>query len=422
MLIKFKTQSEFTKHVLTLISGTGMSQIILIIFSPILTRIYSPEEFGIFALYVGVVTFIASLSAGRYDFAILKPRKYYEAMTLLLLSLFLVLIVSIISLFTIIIFFDYIVELIKIHEYIFIIYFIPISILITAIFQILSFWNNRNKNFKLTSYGNISKSIFISLLQTSSYKIGFGLIIGQIIGNLISVFVISKDFVRKDIKNIHRINIKHIKATAIKYKYFPTYNLMHMLVTSVRGNGLIILISLFFGNLTLGFYSLAMRALVVPVSVIGNSVGQVFYQKIASMNAKRIDIYDFSIKTLKIQFFLSIPIFTLIYFISPKLFSFVFGEKWEIAGNYVQALSPYIFFVFILSSISSIAIVLNKQKEMFYFGIIESLLIISTFIAGNLLEIRFINILYILSIVMSFYSTILIYWHILILKKNKEEK
>ncbi len=420
LLKKLKNQSEFAKNVWTLMTGSAMSQIILIAFSPILTRLYSPEEFGVLAVYMGIVSLVGSVSSGRYDFAILNPRKYFEALSLLVLSLGLVTIVTLISLLTILFFFDDIVELMHIKEYTFIIYFIPISIFITAVFQIFIYWNNRNKNFKLTSYGNISKSIFVSSLQTLAYKLSYGLILGQLIGNLISALIMAKTFIFKDSKNVQKIGLSHIKNVAVKYKNFPMYNLPHSFLTSLRISGVIVLISLFFGNTIVGLYSLALRALVTPVSVISKSVGDVFYQKIASLHSKGESIYNITIKTIKTQFMLSLPMFIIIYLIAPKLFSFVFGKEWIVAGNYVQALTPYIFFVFIITSVSSVGVVLGKQKGMLYFGIIESLIIPGIFIVGNYLEIDFINILYILSALMCLHSILYLYWLTLIIKNHEK--
>ena len=104
MFNKFKNQSEFAKNIWTLMTGSAMSQIILVAFSPILTRLYTPEEFGILAIYMSIVGLVASAAAGRYEYAILKPKKYYESLSLLVLSMGLITGISLLSFIIILIF------------------------------------------------------------------------------------------------------------------------------------------------------------------------------------------------------------------------------------------------------------------------------------------------------------------------------
>jgi O-antigen/teichoic acid export membrane protein len=416
VLKKLRNQSEFTKHVWTLLTGTASSQLIMIAFSPVLTRLYTPEEFGIFAIFLSSVGLISAAAAGRYEYAILKPKKYFESLSLLLLSVLLITIVSLISLVVILFFFDEINHLMHMENYQYILFLVPITIFLTSLFLVLTLWNNRNKNFVLSARGNIAKSLFSSMLQVMLSILPSGLILGQIVGNALSLLILCKNFFTKDIKMIKYIQISNIVHVLKKYKNFPRYTLPHIIITSLKGNGTILLISMYFGNTTLGFYSLAMRALVMPVSIVGGSVSQVFYQKAAHMHIHHLSIYDFTIKTIRNMFILAVPIFALIYVISPILFSFVFGEKWTTAGIYVQALVPYMFSLFILSTVTDVTLIFDRQKIYFYWGMAEAIGVISIFFIGNLFKIEIINILYMLSLFISLYAIGMLYWLISVIK------
>ncbi len=86
MLSKIKLKSEFSKNTLTLMIGSALAQVIPIIISPILTRVYTPEEFGIFALYITFISIGASLVTAKYETAILLPKKEENAKYLVYIS------------------------------------------------------------------------------------------------------------------------------------------------------------------------------------------------------------------------------------------------------------------------------------------------------------------------------------------------
>lgn len=86
MISKLKPKSEFSRNVLTLMTGTTISQALPIAVAPILTRIYSPEDFGLFAFYFAIVSILAVLATGRYELAIALPKKRDDAYQIVILS------------------------------------------------------------------------------------------------------------------------------------------------------------------------------------------------------------------------------------------------------------------------------------------------------------------------------------------------
>ena len=98
MFNKLKPKSEFSRNVLTLMTGTTIAQAIPIAISPILTRIYAPEDFGMFALYMSVASIISVIATGRYELAIMLPKKDEDAVNIVALSIIISFFVSFISL------------------------------------------------------------------------------------------------------------------------------------------------------------------------------------------------------------------------------------------------------------------------------------------------------------------------------------
>ena len=187
MIKKLFPKSDFSKNVLTLLTGTSIAQAIPIAISPVLTRIYTPNDFGIYALYMSLASILSVISTGRYELSLLLPKKDEDAFSLLSLSLFLSFLFSI---FISIIFYFFNVQIVlilgnpNIERWL---YFIPISIFFTGLFQTLTYWSNRNKQYKTIAKGRVSQSsgtAISNLILSLNNSNGKGLIIGGIIGRI----------------------------------------------------------------------------------------------------------------------------------------------------------------------------------------------------------------------------------------------
>ena len=153
-----KSLSEYSKNVLTLLSGTVIAQALPILFAPVLTRIFSPEEFAVYGVYIAVVMFCTVLSSGRYELAIILPEDDEKAINLLSLSYRLLAVVSAAVLFVVFIFHDRLIALLGHDELSGWIYLLPIGIFFLGSFNILNYWNNRKKRFKNLSLARVGQA------------------------------------------------------------------------------------------------------------------------------------------------------------------------------------------------------------------------------------------------------------------------
>ena len=212
MLKRFKPKSEFNRNILTLMTGTTIAQAIPIAISPILTRIYTPEDFGIFAIFLAITLIIGSIANGRYELAIMMPKKDEDAINIFALGFIITTSLSLLLLVLVLIFQKYFIFLLKNEEIGVWLYFVPISVFFFGIFNILNYFNNRKKNYKDISNANILKSIVAAIIQLS---IGFiqqgatGLISGQIISQFFANTKLLKNII-KDKVLISKIKKKKI--------------------------------------------------------------------------------------------------------------------------------------------------------------------------------------------------------------------
>ena len=383
---KYYPDSEYASNVLTLMTGNTIAQAIPIGISPILTRLYTPEEFGVWALYLAITALVSVIATGRYELAVMLPDHDKDAINILCLSVIIAFAVSCVVLLAIILLKGAIIDLLNNQQISTWLYFVPLSIFLAGLFQALTHWTTRKKQFKSLVYAYVGQS---SSAVTLSLAMGFGrfgaggLVLGSVAGQLIANLRLGLTFWRRDGRWLNHISKSLMMGQAKRYQNFPKINSLHALGDMIQSSGVSFLISSFFGSAILGFYSHTLRILKAPSSLIGNSTAQVFYQKASEAYSKGGDLQPLVRKTMLNLAVIALPIFIFIIFMGPAIFAFVFGEQWRIAGEYAQILSPWIFMNFVVSPVSQLPIIVDKQKEIFYISIIGNLLILFSILYGG---------------------------------------
>ena len=372
MINKIKPKSEFSRNVLTLMTGTTIAQAIPIAISPILTRIYTPEDFGVFTLFIAITSIFGSIANGRYELAIMLPKKDEDAINIFALGFIITSTISLILLVLVILFHDYFLTLLNNESIGIWLYFLPIAVFFTGLYNILNYFNNRKKYYKDIANATIIKSIITAVIQLS---VGFlkqgasGLISGQLVSQFFANMRLFKNII-KDRLLLSKISKVKIIALAKRYKDFPKFSMWAILANTLSTHLTNILISAFFSMATLGFYSLVQRLLGMPSALIGGSIGKVFFQeatKEKQETGKAIKTFNSTVKKLIV---IGLPSFGILFFIVEDLFAFVFGEEWRIAGIYAQIAIPLFFIRFVVATVSAIDTIMERQNIFLIFNIV----------------------------------------------------
>lgn len=367
-------------------SGTAIAQAIPVLISPILSRLYTPEDFGVLALFMSIAAVLGVIATGRYELAIMLPQRQREAYNILALSLLISLGVAfatliLVSLFkkTVALFF----EEPSIEQWLF---YLPLVILFAGVFQAFSYWSTRNKTFTINATGRISRS---SAQAVTNLGMGFaktgalGLISGFILGQFVGALVLAWKILKNPADFRKNISLHEISHSAKKYRNFFRINTPHAFIDSLQENGIIYLILYYFTKSILGSYSFAYRIIKAPVSLIGGAIYQVFYQKASEAFNAGENLRPLIVKIYLTLFIIGFPLFLLLFLFTPEVFIFVFGEKWSVSGEIAQILIPWIFLNFLANPVSFIAIIMNKQKEAMYFTIANILLKVISIVVGG---------------------------------------
>ena len=223
MFNQLKNRSEFSQNVLTLMTGTTLSQAIPIAISPILTRIYKPEDFGIYAIFVAIITILGSVVSGRYELAIMLPKSDEEAINIFSLGIIITLSMTLLTTMLVIIFNDSIIIMLNNQVMKFWLYLVPVSILLSGCHNLLIYFNNRLKDFNRLSNALIirsSASAFVQLTVGFVKQGSAGLICGQIFSHFVADLKLSMIIIRNRIL-IREINKTKIIEVAKRFKNFP---------------------------------------------------------------------------------------------------------------------------------------------------------------------------------------------------------
>jgi len=361
--------SAFGVNVLTLVTGTTIAQIIIILASPIITRLYSPEIFGLLALFTSITNIIGVIACLRYELAIMLPKSDEEAANIFGLSIIFVFLVSIITIPLLFLFQRPVLLLLKTPQLGPFLWLIPVMTLITGISLALEYWNTRTKHFHRQSIARIMRSGSSTGTQLGmgffGHASGGALIGANILGQMVYVIALGIQIMR-DYLSFFKKNItwNGMNYALKRYSNFLKFDIWSAFLNTISWQIPIFLLSFFFSTTVVGYYSLGMMVIQLPMSYIGGAIGQVFYQRAAKaihQNKLSFLVTEVFDELLKLSMF---PM--LILTIAGKdLFLIIFGPNWGEAGVYVQILSIWAIFWFLSSPLSTIITVREKLKLSF---------------------------------------------------------
>lgn len=366
-------RTDFFSNILKLSSAPLLTQIFSFLLLPIISRLYSPEDFGVFNIflsYVGVITVFSGLA---YHQAIVLPKKHKDGFNLFVISFFLsILLFIIIALAVFITPYELYVKfkIEDIFEYRHIIY---LSVLFHGLYVSLLGWNLRFSNFGLISISRILRVFFNKGFIIVCALLFFGspkfLIYGEFLGSIVVCILLMMYF---NFKLISIPSFKDLVKLSFLYQQFPLFNLPNDLIYRSKTAIIIGLLVFFFSTELAGHYGMAILILAVPTSLIGASVGEVYYQKIADIDNSDI-LRELSKRIFKILCFISFFAFTYIAFFSYDLLPVLLGIKWLESAILISFLSFSLLFEFIFGPFLNILKILNKQQYLVYFQIVSIL-------------------------------------------------
>ena len=382
---KFK-ENDFAKNIVTLLTGTTAAQIIPLALSPVLTRLYSPDDFGILALFFSICSILSVVAAGRYELSIVIPEKDEEAANIVFLSIFVSAVFALFLQIVFAVFNSEIASLLGNESISFWLYFVPLVVFMMSLYNILRYFSIRIKDFK-----NVAVTRAVKSAAGGAIKLVLGLV-GFTSGGLVTGEVISQFFGNTSlIRNVYRrkelfagVNRAKMAEEAKKYSDFPKFSLPGALSNSLSLNLNSFFLTSFFSLAVLGQYALVNKAVSVPLTIIGSSVSDAYFQRAARERNETGSAKNAFIQSAKYLSFIAVPVFLVLFFFGEVLFAFVFGDSWKIAGSYAKILSFLVAVRLVAAPLSVTMSTFEKQKTSLMLTLLQLILMVCVFVVSNI--------------------------------------
>jgi O-antigen/teichoic acid export membrane protein len=379
-------QGRYGKNIAKLAVGTAVGQAVAILASPVLTRLYTPNDFGGLAVYASIIGIIGSLASLSYHQAIPIPEDDSDAANVFGLSLLLILIVVGLTAIATVLVGAEVATLLEVPELSPYLWLVPLGVLGLAGYEAISQWAVRQKEFSAIAQISAAKGV----AQTGTHLAfgflttgPFGLLLGQFIGQWVGAGSLLRRAVRESGDVFRNVSLSRIWNAATRYSNFLRFTSPSVLLNVAGRNTPPLILAYFFGGAVAGFFALGERVLMIPVTLVAKSASQVFVASAAEFHRQGqlgIEVEHLFARMLK----LGLAPVTILGISSPILFAFVFGDQWSEAGHYVRWLSPWLLFVFISFALAPVIFILERQKVGMLFQGVMAIGRIGSLVVGGL--------------------------------------
>jgi len=358
-------RGRFARSVAVLAGGTALGQLIVVLASPILTRLYTPEDFGVLAVYTSILGILSVVASWSYELAIPLPEKDEDAANLLVLSLCIVMFMSLLVGIGTCIFGVQIMRwanALTLQSYL---WLLPLGIAMAGTYNALNYWAVRKQAFPRIAQtkfnqgiGSVITQIGLGLLKLNP----LGLLVGHIVGQTAGITTLAALAQKNDAHIIKSVCPRQIRYIAVRYRRFPFFSSIAALLNALGLQIPILLLSAFYSTQVVGQFSLAQKVFGIPLNLIGISVSQVYLSR-AALDG-RTDIQGLQrlfYSVAKRLAALGIIPAIVVMITGPSLFYLVFGDQWQQAGIYAQIMAAMYLSAFVTGPLSYTFSIMERQ-------------------------------------------------------------
>lgn len=379
-------RAQFVRGVAVIAGGSAIAQAIPVVLTPILTRIYSPNDIGILALYTAFISFAANALTLGYSQAVVSARDEQEASDLVVLSALAVAPVSVLGAFLLM--------LLTVNDWLgygdlpmWATLAMGGSLVLTGLFFTLRYWLVRAGAYRMISTATIAQSIGRMVTQVALGVPGLGsagLIAGEVIGRgagLRSMWSSTRGPVGR---HAWPPDAKRLRSVAAAYKKFPLLATPSALLNSLALVLPVPLVSTYFGLTAAGQYSIATRVLILPLALIGASVGDVFHSRIALYARERPErAFPFFVRVSGVLFLVGLVPMAVVAVYGEPLWAMVLGDAWSTSGQIAAALAPWALMQLAVSPVSRVVAVYQGQELKLIYDALGLLSIVGVLSYGS---------------------------------------
>lgn len=361
----------FLRGVVRIVGGTAMGQLVILLASPALTRLYPAADFGVLAVFTAMLGITTVAACLRYDLAIPLPKDTRTAFDLLLLSLLGAGATAALAGLVVAVAGGRIATATNTPALALYLWLLPVGVLVTAVYRALSFWALRLNEYARIGRTKVAQGVSVVCIQLAlgvARIAPLGLLLGQVAGQAAGSASLAGSALRYARERRDHGLASGLRRTAYEYRRFPLYSTWAALLNTLSFQVPVLLVAALFGPAVTGMYSLSLLVLQGPAVLIGQSVAQVFLSgaaEAARQGRIRGDVEQVAARLIALGF---LP-FVIVAVAGPEIFAVLFGAHWREAGRIAQWLAPWLFLTYVGSPLSVLPSVLQKQvHEMVFQG------------------------------------------------------
>lgn len=356
-------QSVFARAVGVLVGGTVGAQLVSILAAPFLTRIFTPAEWGLLAVFVGLLSISTTLACLRFEVAIALPESDEDSASLLVLSLGLAALIAIAAALLILGFSDAIAKALGAPALAEGLWLVPLGLFFGAAYNALSYWVLRRKQPGSVARAKVTQALATAGLQFALYKSGgMALLIAHVAGQALAFFMLAR--ASSDRSAFSSVSLASVTSVISRYRKFPLISTWAAMLNTVGTQMAPLALAMMFGPAFAGLFSLTSRMLSAPITLIANAVSKIYLTAGAEANRKG-ELESLTRSLYEQLCSAALPAAVLTVLIAPDLFALVFGAEWRMAGVFAQWMAPAFFLKFCMTSLT-VLIVLERQDLSLY--------------------------------------------------------
>jgi O-antigen/teichoic acid export membrane protein len=355
---------RFGRSVAILASGTAISQAIPIAAMPVLTRLYTPEEFGTVALYLAMASLLGVVATARYELAIPLPQDDVEAAEIGLLALKICMVVAVVVLGLVALLGGSVAEALGDRRLGPWLYLLPATIVATGLYGVCQLWCNRMGRYRAMSTNRIQHSGATAAGNVAMGAAGVsgGLVLGALLGQAASAALIAVRIWRTDRSILGRTTLAGQRRVAARYASHPRHLVPSHLVGAAALQLPVMMVGALFSPAAAGFFSVAHRVVSLGSTTVANAIGDVYRQQAAHQFREQGAFESLYLRTLRTTAMLAILPFASVYLAAPTLAEWLLGAPWRVAGDYARILAVSAFFQFIFTPVDKGALVVGATR------------------------------------------------------------
>ncbi len=379
-----RVRESFFGKVTLLAGGTIAGHVILFCVYPLLTRLYTPTDFGVLGVYAAVLSILTQLAAWRFNAAIPVPKHDLAALNLLVLCLVAVVTTTTLTAVVIWQFGITIAKWLDTPELTTYLWFLPLGLLGSGGYTSLNAWAARVSAYGLIAKTRISQSCLQVVLQVGVGVFGngaLGLILGDAAGRAGGAGTLAALVTKRNQQLRKQVSVSRMMAVARRYRHLPIFSTWSTLLNGIGSQLPSLVLVVAFGTAVAGWFNLALLVIQAPVQVLSQSIAQVFLTDAGEAHRQgRLGEYTSLIFRRLVGAAAGATLLLIV--IAPSLFAVLFGDAWTESGHYVRWLAPYVFITFITAHLPSAVIILGLQRAQLTFEIIYFVCRVAALVLG----------------------------------------